>query len=132
MYNINPSKIARRALIKKSHEANKIKSKLNSTNGSEISINSILKQLHHKETGAKLLLRFDEWKSMGFKILKNSEAVRIWGKKKRSKQNFNDTSSYYDFYPMCCLFSEFQVYPLDNNPSTLELLLSKYNGDYYE
>jgi len=127
MYKQNSSKLARRELIQQSREAKVAQNKLLLSTGEITSINLILKALHHERTGAKVLMRFDEWKKLGFQVKRNSKSVRIWGKKRRVKENLNDKSSY-AFYPMCCLFSESQVSPIDDD-AQLDFVIAKYKAE---
>ena len=118
------SKLARKELIQQSRQAKKEQSKIISLTGEVKSINLILVANHHERTGAKVLMRFDEWKKLGFQVKKNSKSVRIWGKKRKTKINNKDKSSY-AFYPMCCLFSESQVTPLNDN-SKIDVVIEQY------
>jgi hypothetical protein len=124
MYNITTSKVARRELIQQSQKAKAKQNEIMLSTGEMTSINIILKSIHHERTGAKVLMRFDEWKKLGFQVNRNSKSVRIWGKKRRVKENLKDNSSY-AFYPMCCLFSESQVRPIDDN-AQLDVVIDKY------
>lgn len=121
------SQIARKTLIKQSREAKEKQSEIMNSTGDITSINLILKSLHHERTGAKVLISFTDWKRLGFRIIKNSKSVRIWGKKRRVKENFKDNSSY-SFYPMCCLFSEDQVIPIDEK-TTIDNVIANYQAD---
>jgi len=127
MYNITASKMARRELIQQSRKAKVTQNEIMHSTGEMTSINIILKSIHHERTGAKVLMRFDEWKKLGFQVNRNSESVRIWGKKRRVKENSRDNSSY-AFYPMCCLFSESQVRPIDDN-AQIDLVIAKYKPE---
>jgi hypothetical protein len=112
------STIERKNLIARSKEAKLIQRGILESTGEILSINQILKLQLHKDTGAKVLLRFDEWAKAGFTVKRSAKSVRIWGKKLNAKScEIGFKPKNFAFYPMCCLFSEDQVIPLSDEVS---------------
>lgn len=117
------SKQARKMLIKQSKRAKAIQRQRLLDTGEVVSINQILLEQHYQSTGAKVLLRFDDWKREGFQVKRNSRSVRIWAKPCNGKSAQGDgTTSEYAFYPMCCLFSEEQVIPVSDEVSLAHII----------
>lgn len=57
---------------------------------------------------------FRQWEEKGFKVKKGEKAFLAWGRKRKVEQDKNpeEDSKAYKFFPICYLFSEFQVEPI--------------------
>jgi len=83
-----------------------------------LTINNILIMNYTKETGCTEFKTFHDWKKAGFKVKKGSTAFRIWGKpikanKPDQEEVDPEEKDQFKMFPMCCLFSESQVEPLE-------------------
>tara|TARA_A200000159_G_scaffold53217_1_gene49223 strand:+ start:5752 stop:6108 length:357 start_codon:yes stop_codon:yes gene_type:complete len=108
----------RQELIAMSQQAKAIQKNIELTTGQKPTINSILLDMHAEAANTTVFKLFNEWRNDGYKVKKNSKAFRIWASPRKAKKGSDDTGdkdsaanpdSSYQFYPMCCLFSEHQV-----------------------
>lgn len=91
-----------------------------------LTINAVLISMYTAETGADTFQTFEQWKTDGYSVRKGEKAFRVWGTPRRVKnqdqsaaapeENKADDASKYEFYPMCCLFSNQQVDKTDGAP----------------
>jgi len=85
-------------------------------NGHEdLTVNEALLMMYSEGTEAAEFKTFKQWKEAGYSVIKGQIAYRIWGKPlKASKQQPDnpDEQKEYKLWPMCCLFSNLQVEPL--------------------
>lgn len=91
--------------------------------GQMMTVNQGLVFHYEIQTGCKDFRTFHEWKEAGYKVKKGAESFRIWGSpiKATSKTGQGEgeegTQDKYKYWPMCCLFNESQVDPLDREPA---------------
>lgn len=129
----NPKTEAARAkLIIMSQQANDQKELLEAQAGDCLSINDILLMFHKAATGREDFRRFDQWKEAGYKVKKGETGYRVWGSPVKAKKTANGESfdesaeataeenvaKKYKFWPMCSLFHEGQVEPMDRDTGT--------------
>lgn len=81
---------------------------------SSLRINDIIAEWYKKESGAKTLKTFSQWKSEGYNIKRGSKSFILWSKKK-SVTKTSETNTQpseeeaYEFFPIAYLFSDLQV-----------------------
>jgi hypothetical protein len=96
-----------------------------------IKVNDFLMVMHQKASGCQDFRTFHNWKKAGFKVKKGAKSYRVWGspldaKKQEAQQAAADGNSSSDavdtfkYWPMCSLFNESQVEPLDSGFTTYE------------
>lgn len=106
---------ARAKLIAMSSEAQVSIQVLAASTGEVITVNQMLLKMHAQESGAKQFFRFNEWKEKGYSVKKGEQSFRIWGSPIKAGKTTddqaaeNDAEKKYKFWPMCCVFNEFQV-----------------------
>lgn len=82
--------------------------------GAISSVNDGLKEIY-AHSGHTQLKTLRQWNREGKNILKGSHALCLWGAPKQAERpeqenNQNDENSLADFYPICFVFSNLQVY----------------------
>lgn len=91
-----------------------------------MSVNDLLIEHYMKKTGAKAFHKFKEWKKLGYRVKKGETAFRVWaaptratrqGEAVRKDGAREDAECSYEFFPMCCLFSDLQVQTVDDSDS---------------
>ncbi len=130
---VNPATVAaRKALIAMSQEAQDMMEMVE--NGMELEgfegcekVNDFLLVMHKQASGCKMFKTFHDWKKAGYKVKKGSKSFRVWGSPLKAKKsdgeqqtapktegesNAEDT---FKFWPMCSLFNENQVEPIDGD-----------------
>lgn len=134
---INPETVAaRQALIAMSQEAQAIMEMGAEVEGFEEceKVNDFLLVMHQQATGCEHFKTFHDWKKEGYKVKKGSKSFRVWGsplkaKKQGEEQQLeavqeaeSDAEKTFKFWPMCSLFNESQVEPIqgDEEPQKTE------------
>lgn len=92
--------------------------------GKELTVNQGLVMHYQIKSGCKDFRTFYQWKDAGFKVKKGAESFRVWGSpiKATSKVEQGEgegeeaAEDKYKYWPMCCLFNESQVEPLEREP----------------
>lgn len=86
-----------------------------------MSINEILIDVFYTDEVNTVFHTFWDWKYKGYKIKKGAKAFLIWGRKRSSKKEAetetnteSDEANGYKFFPVCYLFSNNQVEPIEN------------------
>ncbi len=89
-----------------------------------LTVNQVLIHFYKQDTlELKEFKTFAEWKKNGFAVQKGSKAFRVWGSKlkgsktdsvdmkniKTGKTESKEMINEFEFWPMCCLFSNKQV-----------------------
>ena len=106
----------RQQLIALSQEARELqKDKLN-----DMTINEILVNVYYRDADNTEFYTFYQWKEQGMKIKKGAKAFLVWGKKKEGKgaeqqqEQQEKEAETYEYFPLCYLFSNNQVEPIDD------------------
>ncbi len=90
--------------------------------GQELSVNQMLVMNYETETGCKTFKTFHDWKKDGYRVKKGETALRVWGKPIKGKAEDESAEAgeekQFKMFPMCCLFNENQVEPLDADDTT--------------
>lgn len=133
---VNPeTAAARKLLIAMSQEAQDMMEMVE--NGMELEgfegcekVNDFLLVMHQQATGCEQFKTFHEWKKAGYKVKKGSKSYRVWGSPLKAKKpgeeqqqvepaaeadGKNDAEKTFKFWPMCSLFTENQVEPIDGD-----------------
>lgn len=112
-------KETRKMLSALSKQAKEIK---NAKGLSDSTINEILLDFIYDTQGATQFNTFHQWKRLGYTILKGAKAFVIWGqptkgvmRKQAENENKNEGEDEYEFFPLCYLFSDKQVFKSDEN-----------------
>lgn len=88
-----------------------------------MSTNDLLIEHYQRKTGASVFHKFKDWKEKGFSVQKGETAFRVWAAPTRDKKHGEvvrhdgtreETESSFEFFPMCCLFSDLQVAPIES------------------
>ena len=93
-------------------------------------VNDYLLVMHRQVSGCETFKTFAEWKKSGYKVKKGSKSYRVWGSPVKNKEQGEeqqaepapkgegkkDAEKAYKFWPMCCLFNENQVEPIQGRP----------------
>lgn len=117
---------ARAELIALSKVAQESAALMAATTGEKPTVNEILLMMYKEQTGCNDFRRFNEWKAAGYKVKKGEKAFRVWGAPIRAKKASEDSQaddakegegedSSYKHWPMCCLFNESQVEPMNDD-----------------
>ena len=130
---INPETLAaRQALIAMSQEAQDMMEmaeggmELEGFEGCE-KVNDFLLVMHQKATGCETFKTFHDWKKAGYKVKKGSKSYRVWGSPLKAKKQGeeqqaapaaevkgkSDAEKTFKFWPMCSLFNDSQVEPVE-------------------
>ena len=67
------------------------------------SLNSAIIAHYKEEYNVKQLATFNDWKDAGYSIKKGAKGLPIWGRPQPTEEDK-------DFFPLCYMFSENQVY----------------------
>ena len=87
-----------------------------------MSVNDLLIEHYQKKNGAKTFHKFKEWKTQGYAVKKGETAYRVWAAPRHAKTqgevvrhdgSREDIENSFEFFPMCCLFSDLQVAPIE-------------------
>ena len=126
---VNPEMAAaRKALIAMSQEAQDMM--VIAENGMELEgfegcerVNDFLLVMHQKSTGCEQFKTFHDWKKAGYKVKKGEKSFRVWGSPLKAKkqgeeqqpvvEEKKDIEDTFKFWPMCSLFNENQVEPIE-------------------
>lgn len=130
---INPETVAaRQALIAMSQEAQDMMEmaadgmELEGFDGCE-KVNDFLLVMHQQATGCEHFKTFHDWKKEGYKVKKWSKSFRVWGSPLKAKKQGeeqqpeavqeaeSDAEKTFKFWPMCSLFNESQVEPIQGD-----------------
>ena len=57
---------------------------------------------------------FHQWKKKNFQVKKGSEAFAVWGKPRKVPVPDSDKDDEFKFWPICYLFSQEQVQPIED------------------
>lgn len=86
--------------------------------GLDLSVNETLLTMIYNTNDATEFNTFKRWKEQGYTILKGSKAFLIWGQpirrgkedKDKEKSKEGEAKNEYEFFPVCYLFSNKQVF----------------------
>lgn len=103
---------------KKLIELSRIARTLKNEKDLDMTINEILLKFMYNADEDTEFNSFMEWKRKGYTILKGAKAFVIWGqptkvKAKEEKTKEEQDEDGYEFFPLCYLFSDKQVYKVD-------------------
>jgi hypothetical protein len=137
---VNPeTAAARQALIAMSQEAQDMMEM--AENGMELEgfedcekVNDFLLVMHQQATGCEHFKTFHDWKKAGYKVKKGSKSYRVWGSPLKAKkpgeeqqaepapeaEGKSDAAKTFKFWPMCSLFTENQVEPIEGGEESQE------------
>jgi len=135
---VNPETVAaRQALIAMSQEAQDMMEM--AENGMELAgfegcekVNDFLLVMHQQATGCEQFKTFHDWKKAGYKVKKGSKSFRVWGSPLKAKkqgeeqqaepatESKTDAEKTFRFWPMCSLFTENQVEPIEGGEESQE------------
>lgn len=124
---VNPETVAaRKLLIAMSQEAQDIIESGLDVEGFEgcEKVNDFLLVMHQQATGCETFKTFHDWKKAGYKVKKGSKSYRVWGSPLKAKkqgeeqpapevEGESDVEKTFKFWPMCSLFTENQVEPIE-------------------
>lgn len=105
-------------------EISNIAKKLREAEALEMTINEILLKIIYDTKEVKEFNTFNQWKERGYTIIKGSKAFLIWGqpvnkqKKDKAKEQGKEPEEgdEYEYFPVCYLFSDKQVYKKEATP----------------
>lgn len=84
--------------------------------GLDLTVNETLLTMIYETNGATEFNTFNQWKKLGYTIIKGSKAFLIWGqpikgkKEDAEKKKEGEETDGYEFFPICYLFSNKQVF----------------------
>jgi len=92
--------------------------------GAYETLNAAIIEEVYKKDGNTVFKTFEQWKKDGFSIAKGSQAFVVWGKprqigNKETKEGEEDEKN--EFFPICYLFSNKQVYKRTEEPTSSEV-----------
>lgn len=119
---------ARIELINLSNEVRQQAALLAAITGKPMTVNEGLLMTYKIETGCKTFKTFHQWKADGYRVKKGVSSFRVWGSpiNAKTKEAATQTTEQgeeakqYEYWPMCSLFNESQVEPLDSEPTPVE------------
>ena len=129
---------ARQALIAMSQEAQDMMEmaeggmELDGFEGCE-KVNDFLLVMHQQATGCEMFKTFHDWKKAGYRVKKGSKSYRVWGSPLKAKkqgeeqqakpetESKSDAEKTFKFWPMCSLFTESQVEPIEGGEELQEV-----------
>lgn len=119
---------ARIELINLSNEVRQQVALLAAITGKPMTVNEGLLMTYKIETGCQTFKTFHQWKEDGYRVKKGVASFRVWGSPINAKAKEADPEStdqgeeakQYEYWPMCSLFNESQVEPLDSEPAPEE------------
>ena len=106
-------------------EISNIAKKLREAEALDMTINEILLKIIYDTKEVKEFNTFNQWKERGYTIIKGSKAFLIWGqpvnkqKKDKAKEQGKESEEgdEYEYFPVCYLFSDKQVFKKETSPS---------------
>lgn len=110
-------------------EISNIAKKIREAEALEMTINEILLKIIYDTKEVKEFNTFHQWKERGYTIIKGSKAFLIWGqpvnkqKKDKAKEQGKEPEEgdEYEYFPVCYLFSDKQVYKKEAMPEAMDM-----------